>query len=120
METRWVMCYLWSVLVNPTPGWQAWLSPPPPETALQIWRPDMGDMLPLVCFGEPHSGLDGLAVSSTCGGASNMSARWAMHYFWSVLVNPTPGWRPWLSPPPEVALQTWGLGRGCVTFGLFW
>ncbi len=38
-------------------------------------------MLPLVCFGEPHSGLAGLAVSSTCGGASNMAARRAMAAF---------------------------------------
>jgi hypothetical protein len=31
-------------------------------------------MLPLVCFGEPHGWLACLAVSCTCGGASNMEA----------------------------------------------
>jgi hypothetical protein len=41
----------------------------------------VGDVLPLVWFGEPHSGLAGLAVSSTCGGASNMAARRAMAAF---------------------------------------
>jgi hypothetical protein len=41
-----------------------------------------------------------------------------MRYLWSVLVNPTPGWLAWLSPPPEAALQT--LAARCVTFGLFW
>jgi hypothetical protein len=38
MEARWAMCYLLSVLVNPTPGWLAWLSPTP-EAALQTWLP---------------------------------------------------------------------------------
>ncbi len=38
-------------------------------------------MLPLVCFGEPDSGLAGLAVSTPCGGASNMAARRAMAAF---------------------------------------
>ncbi len=80
----------------------------------------MGDVLPLVWFGEPPSGLAGLAVSSTCGGASNMAARWALCYLWFVLVNPTPGWLAWLSPPPAVALQTWRPGGRCVTFGLVW
>jgi hypothetical protein len=42
----------------------------------------VGDVLPLVCVGEPHPGLAGLAVSSTpCGGASNMAARRAMAAF---------------------------------------
>jgi hypothetical protein len=71
----------------------------------------VGNVLPLVCFGERHTGLAGLAVSSTpCGGASNMAARRAMCYLWSVLVNPIPGWLAWLSPPPEAALQTWRPG----------
>jgi hypothetical protein len=80
----------------------------------------VGDALPLVCFGEPHSGLAGLAVSSTAAGASNMATRWAMCYLWTVVVNPTLGWLAWLSPPPAAVLQTCRAGGQCVTFGLFW
>jgi hypothetical protein len=78
-------------------------------------------VLPLVWFDETLSGLAGLAVSCTVGGASNMAARWAMCYLWSVLENPTPGWRAWLLyPPPEAALQKWRPVERCVTFCLFW
>jgi hypothetical protein len=80
----------------------------------------VGDVLPLVCFGELHSRLAGLAVSSTWSGASNMEARWAMCYLWSVLVNPTPGWLAWLSPPLLEALQIWRPSGLCVIFALFW
>jgi hypothetical protein len=75
-------------------------------------------VLPLLWFGEHQSRLPCLAVSTTSGGASNMAARWAMRYLWSVLVNPTPGWQAWLSPPLLEALQIWRPGEESVTFAL--